>query len=336
MAPLLELRGLTVDLPGLRGRVRPVKDVSLRIEPGETLAIVGESGSGKSILSLALMGLAPAGAEIQGEAWLSVRRAPAAREASEEQRVNLLAAPPREMRALRGRELAIIFQEPMTALNPVMRVGAQIEEAIRVHAEGSEKRGIHARAIETLRQCSVPQPELRARQYPHQLSGGLRQRALAAMAIAARPRLLIADEPTTALDATVQNQILEMLARLRDEMGLALIFITHDLAVASRVSDRIAVMYAGVIVEEGQKADVLRKPLHPYTAGLLRAAPRLDGRKAAPIPGIVPSLAHLPPGCAFEPRCEFSREECTKMLPEFRGETGNGHHGHRARCVLVP
>jgi oligopeptide/dipeptide ABC transporter ATP-binding protein len=333
MAPLLELHGLTVQLPGLRGRVRPVSDVSLRIEPGETLAIVGESGSGKSMLSLALMGLAPVGAEIQGEAWLCVRRGPAARK---EQRVNLLAAPPREMRALRGRELAIIFQEPMTALNPVMRVGAQVEEAIRVHAEGSEKRGIHARAIETLRQCSVPQPELRARQYAHQLSGGLRQRALAAMAIAARPRLLIADEPTTALDATVQNQILEMLARLRDEMGLALIFITHDLAVASRVADRIAVMYAGVIVEEGRKADVLQKPLHPYTAGLLRAAPRLDGRKAVPIPGNVPSLAHLPPGCAFEPRCEFWREECTKILPEFRGETGNSHHGHRARCVLVP
>ncbi len=328
MAALLEVRGLTVELAGRQGRVRPVNDVWLKIEAGETLAIVGESGSGKTMLALALMRLEPAGAECRGEVWLRER----AEGGAAERRVELLTAPPRRMRALRGREISIIFQEPMTALNPVMRAGRQVEEAIRVHAEGAGKSGVRARAIEALRQCSVPQAERRARQYPHQLSGGLRQRVLAAMAIAAGPRLLIADEPTTALDATVQKQMLEMLERLRQQMGLGLLFITHDLAVAAGVAERIAVMYAGTVIEEGRTEEVLRRPLHPYTAGLLRAAPRLDGKKSAPIPGGVPPLSQLPAGCAFAPRCEFRREECEVRMPEFRG---GGAPGHRARCVLV-
>jgi len=329
MPKLLEVRGLTVELPTEKGWVRPVNDVSFTLSGGETLGIVGESGSGKTMLSLALMGLEPPGAHRSGAALLLDRAA--VKSAADGHSTNLITASANEIRALRGREIAMIFQEPMTALNPVMRIGAQIEEAIRVHDARCSSAAARNRAVEALKLAAVPEPALRARQYPHQLSGGLRQRAMIAMALAAGPRVLIADEPTTALDATVQKQILELLARLQRELGLAMIFITHDLGVVAQVAGRVAVMYAGRIIEEGPTHEILHQPGHPYTAGLLRAAPRLKRGTLTPIPGTVPSLDALPPGCAFAPRCEFHRAECDVAVPALAAASPD----HHARCILV-
>jgi oligopeptide/dipeptide ABC transporter ATP-binding protein len=330
MAPLLELRGLTVDLPTPSGWIRPVNDVSFALDAGNSLGLVGESGSGKSMLALALMGLLPPGARARGEAWFF----PGANGASAP-RVNWLSLSDAERIAVRGRDVAMIFQEPMTALNPIMRVGAQIAEAIRAHRAGLSREDVDRRVLAALERAAVPQPEVRARQFPHQLSGGLRQRAMIAMALAGDaakiPSLLIADEPTTALDVTVQKQILELLAGLRRDLGLALLFITHDLGVVAQVAERIAVTYAGRIVEEGPAREVLERPRHPYTAGLLRASPQLVRHKLEPIPGTVPSLTALPPGCAFEPRCPVRIAECSAAMPELR----DAGPEHRARCILV-
>ena len=329
MPPLLELRGLTVEIPTPAGWIRPVDDVSFAVAAGESLGLVGESGSGKSMLALALMGLLPAGARAGGEAWFCGANGAGA------SRANLLTLAARERIGVRGHDIAMIFQEPMTALNPVMRVGAQIAEAIRAHHSGLSRAEVDRGVLAALGRAAVPEPAMRARQYPHQLSGGLRQRVMIAMALAGdggkAPRLLIADEPTTALDVTVQKQILELLARLRRDLGLALLFITHDLAVVAQVADRIAVTYAGRIVEEGPSREVLERPRHPYTAGLLRASPQLVRHKLEPIPGTVPSLTALPPGCAFEPRCPLRVAECSAAMPELR-EAGREH---RARCILV-
>ena len=355
MTPLVELRGLTVEIPTPAGWIRPVDDVSLSLDPGESLGIVGESGSGKSMLALALMGLLPPGARVRGEAWFTGASSAPGADGTAAARVNLLTLGERERIAVRGRDMAMIFQEPMTALNPVMRVGAQIAEAIEAHTPGLARQEIGRRVAAALERAAVPEPELRARQYPHQLSGGLRQRAMIAMALAAgageaasangsnsplaasgrrpsSPRLLIADEPTTALDVTVQKQILELLARLRRDLGLALLFITHDLGVVAQVADRIAVTYAGRIVEEGPSREVLERPKHPYTAGLLRASPQLVRHKLEPIPGAVPSLTALPPGCAFEPRCPLRIAECAAAMPDLR----DAGPDHRARCILIP
>jgi oligopeptide/dipeptide ABC transporter ATP-binding protein len=353
MAALIELHGLSVEIPTPAGWIRPVNDVSFALEAGESLGLVGESGSGKTMMALALMGLLPLGARASGEAWLSgsADRA-ASMYGGNGSRVNLLTLSERERVAVRGRDIAMIFQEPMTALNPVMRVGAQIAEAIRAHRAGLSREEVNRRVLLALERAAVPEPAMRARQFPHQLSGGLRQRAMIAMALAGHdgaasgtgaatggastngasaPRLLIADEPTTALDVTVQKQILELLARLRRDLGLALLFITHDLGVVAQVADRIAVTYAGRIVEEGPARDVLGRPRHPYTAGLLRASPQLVRRKLEPIAGTVPTLTALPPGCAFEPRCPVRIAECTVAMPELRDVGPN----HRARCILV-
>jgi oligopeptide/dipeptide ABC transporter ATP-binding protein len=319
--PILDVRGLTVELPTTSGWIRPVNDVSFALNEGETLGIVGESGSGKTMLSLALMGLEPHGARHSGEAWL---RAPKPQ--------NILESSPDELRAIRGRDIAMIFQEPMTALNPVLRVGEQVAEVIREHESGADEKEIQSRVLQALERAALPEPERRARQYPHQLSGGLRQRVMIAMALAAGPRILIADEPTTALDVTVQKQILELLAKLRRELQLSLLFITHDLGVVAQVADRVAVMYAGRVVEHGPVMEVLRAPRHPYTAGLLRAAPRLVREKLVPIPGSVPSLAALPPGCSFAPRCAVHIPDCDSAMPQLRAVNTN----HKARCILVP
>jgi oligopeptide/dipeptide ABC transporter ATP-binding protein len=322
VSDLLHVRAFTVELPTPLGWIRPVNDISLRIAKGESLGLVGESGSGKTMLSLALMGLLPIGACVSGEAIF---------DAEESSPKNLAKLDDAERRAVRGREIAMVFQEPMTSLNPVMRVGSQIEEAIRAHEPGIASSVLHRRLLSALGYASVPEPEIRAKQFPHQLSGGLRQRVMIAMALAGRPKLLIADEPTTALDVTVQQQILELLDRLRREMELGLLFITHDLGVVAKVAERVAVMYAGRIVEEGATTDVLTSPRHPYTQGLLAASPSLRRAKLSPIPGTVPQLTALPPGCSFAPRCSFHRAECDEALPELRLT----NQGQSARCVLV-
>jgi peptide/nickel transport system ATP-binding protein len=323
MAQLLRLHELIVELPTPAGWVRPVNEVSLRIAEGEAVGLVGESGSGKTMMALAMMGLLPLGARVSGEAEIESSGGRSA--------TNLTRLNEAQWRAVRGRDIAMVFQEPMTALNPVMRVGAQIEEAVRAHEARLAREEVRQRMLESLKRAAVPEPETRAEQFPHQLSGGLRQRAMIAMALAGGPRLLIADEPTTALDVTVQKQILDLLDRLRRELRLGLLFITHDLGVVAQVADRVAVMYAGRIVEEGPVSDVLREPRHPYTQGLLAASPTLERGKLAPIPGTVPQLTALPPGCAFEPRCVVRIEECVKRVPEMR--IAGAEHG--ARCVLV-
>jgi oligopeptide/dipeptide ABC transporter ATP-binding protein len=327
MRGLLEVRGLTVELPTPRGWVRPVNDVSLRIAAGETLGLVGESGSGKTMLSLALMGLLPLGARVSGEAILFDEKSPTK---------NLVGLREREWRAVRGGEIAMVFQEPMTSLNPVMSVGAQVAEAIRAHGPALSGAEIEKKTIAALQRASVPEPEARAKQFPHQLSGGLRQRVMIAMALAGGPRLLIADEPTTALDVTVQKEVLGLLDQLRREMRLGMLFITHDLSVVAQVAGRVAVMYAGRIVESGPVGEVLLQPGHPYTKGLLAASPTLERGKLEPIPGAVPQLTELPTGCAFAPRCSWRREECVVRVPDLRFVNAPaGHVEHAARCVLV-
>jgi oligopeptide/dipeptide ABC transporter ATP-binding protein len=304
-----------------------VRDLSFTIGPGEVLGLVGESGSGKSVTSLAIMRLLPPQARVDGE----VRLASASQASAT---IDLLNAPERTARQLRGSVMAMIFQEPMTALNPVMRVGDQIAEAVLAHSRVQSRREAWERAIEAMKDVAIPQPEQRVRDYPYQLSGGMRQRVMIAMAVVNRPQLLIADEPTTALDVTIQAQILELLADLRARFGLAMLFISHDLAVVSRVADRVAVMYAGNLVEIGSKQDVFSAAAHPYTRGLLQAVPTLRTDRALPlrtIEGTVPSLQALPPGCPFEPRCEWRLNDCASSLPALR-EVGPGHW---ARCPVT-
>ncbi len=298
-----------------------VRDVSFAIAPGEVLGLVGESGSGKSVTSLALMGLLPPEGRVGGSVKLCdgdgrptqelLGRAGLAGEA---------------LRSLRGRRIAMIFQEPMTALNPVMRVGDQVAEAVLAHSKLSKREALE-RAIEALREVAVPEPERRARDYPHQLSGGMRQRVMIAMAIVNRPALLIADEPTTALDVTIQAQILELLAALRAKHNLAMLFISHDLAVVSRVAHRVAVMYGGCIVEMGSREQLFTGARHPYTRGLLASVPTMRtprGQPLATMEGSVPGLKAMQRGCPFEPRCGIRVAKCGEQLPELV-EVESGH-----------
>jgi oligopeptide/dipeptide ABC transporter ATP-binding protein len=321
---LLEIKSLSVEFPAAPKPLAAVRDVGFGLARGEVLGLVGESGSGKSVTSLAIMRLLPEQAMIAGEIrFVANGSAP----------VNLLSLTADQMRSLRGSGISMIFQEPMTALNPVMRVGEQVAEAVRAHAN-VPKGDAWNRAVQALREVAIPDPELRANDYPHQLSGGMRQRVMIAMAIVNHPQLLIADEPTTALDVTIQAQILELLADLREKFGLTMLFISHDLAVVSKVADRVAVMYAGNLVEIGPRDDIFRNAAHPYTRGLLEAVPTLKTDRQRPlqtIDGTVPPLRDLPTGCSFEPRCDVRVPECARALPPLvEIETG-----HWARCPIV-
>jgi peptide/nickel transport system ATP-binding protein len=326
MGDLLDVRHLSVAFPrakddGLSALVA-VRDLSFSIAAGEVLGLVGESGSGKSVTSLALMRLLPPQARATGKIKFG------------DEEVDLLRLSNDAMRPLRGSQLAMIFQEPMTALNPVMRVGDQIAEAVLAHSDGVTKNTAWNRAVTAMQEVGIVDSERRARDYPHQLSGGMRQRVMIAMAIVNRPRLLIADEPTTALDVTIQAQILELLAELRAKFGLTMLFISHDLAVVSQVADRVAVMYAGNLVELGSKRDIFQAAAHPYTRGLLNAVPTLKTDCERPLQTIevtVPPLHMVPAGCPFEPRCGFRVDECAVALPGLVEVSG----GHWARCPVV-
>ncbi|HEY0389127.1 MAG TPA: ABC transporter ATP-binding protein [Gaiellales bacterium] len=312
--PLLSVRGLRVTFRTEAGLVRAVDDLDLDLHAGEVLGVVGESGSGKSVSMLAMLGLIDdPNVVIEGEAVFRGR--------------NLLTLPERRLREIRGREAAMIFQDPMTSLNPVHRIGWQIAEQIRAH-EQVTRRAAARRAVELLRSVGIPEPEHRARDYPHQFSGGMRQRVMIAMALSCSPALLIADEPTTALDVTIQAQILELLDRLRAESGAAVILITHDIGVVAGLADRVMVMYAGRAVERATTLDLFDRPQHPYTWGLMGSVPRLDGPKPArlaAIPGQPPSLIDLPTGCAFAPRCGNRFDRCTELVPALEARVGAEH-----------
>ena len=341
--PLLEVCNLTVEFSTTQGSVTAVREVSFQITPGEVLGLVGESGSGKSVTALAILRLLPPQARILGEIRFCGE--------------NLLAMPEPQLRHVRGAGISMIFQEPMTALNPVMRVGDQIAEAVLAHADHGSSgakapqnlhrldAGLKARsftskahawhlAVEALRTVAIADPERRARDYPHQLSGGQRQRVMIAMAVVNRPSLLIADEPTTALDVTIQAQVLELLGELREKFALAMLFISHDLAVVSQVAHRIGVMYAGSMVEMGAAQDVFTHPAHPYTRGLLHSVPTLRSDRSRPlqtVEGTVPAITALPSGCAFEPRCSSRIASCSVALPPLVEVAP----GHLARCPVV-
>jgi oligopeptide/dipeptide ABC transporter ATP-binding protein len=319
--PLLSVRDLqTTFVLGRRAEVRAVDGVSFDVFPGETLAIVGESGSGKSVTSLSIMRLLPAATgKITGGHILFRGR-------------DLASLSEREMRAVRGREIGMIFQEPMTSLNPVHTIGDQISETVIRHEGVSRAKGLE-RAVEMLALVGIPEPRKRAANYPHQMSGGMRQRAMIAMALSCRPALLIADEPTTALDVTIQAQILELMKDLQRQMGMAIIFITHDLGVVAEVADRVLVMYAAQAVETGPVGEIFATPRMPYTAGLMGSIPRLGASerkvRLTTIPGQVPSLARLPHGCRFAPRCAYAIDACRAGEPALTPVSP----GHAARCI---
>jgi oligopeptide/dipeptide ABC transporter ATP-binding protein len=315
---LLEVEGLQVEVSASdRDATRVVDGVSFGLAPGSSLALVGESGSGKTMTLRAIADLLPRGAEVTGGRVAFGGR-------------DLRTLGERELRATLGREIGVIFQEPMTALNPVMRVGEQIAEGPRVH-DGLDRAAARALAVEMLTLVGVPDPARRALAYPHELSGGLRQRVMIAVALASRPRLLLCDEPTTALDTTVQDQILRLLRRLQDETGVAIVFVTHDLALVAENFERLAVMYAGRIVETGTVAELLAEPRHPYTLGLIRAVPGsgVPGTRLGAIPGTAPDLLDPPPGCRFHPRCSIATSECAQIVPPLEPLSGD----HATACI---
>jgi peptide/nickel transport system ATP-binding protein len=319
---LLEVEDLHVHFVTTRGVVRAVEGISYRVRPGEVAALVGESGCGKTVSSLAVMRLLarPAGRVVGGRISFQGR--------------NLLDLPEDEMREIRGRDLAMIFQEPMTSLNPVLTIGFQLMEPLLIHLKMTPQ-AARARAVELLKRVGIPDPERRLDQYPHQFSGGMRQRAMIAIGLACNPRLLIADEPTTALDVTIQAQILELMKDLSRDLGVALVIITHNLGIVARYADRVNVMYAARLAEQGGAADVFAQPLHPYTAGLLRSVPRLDrarGRKLETIEGLPPNLLDPPPGCRFAPRCPARQDACVARLPDLE-EVMPEHHSACIRAA---
>lgn len=299
---VLSLRDFRVTFPTLFGDVQAVRGVDLDVRAGEILGVVGESGSGKSVTFLGVMGLLPKSARISGSATVGG--------------TELVGASSRIMREVRGRRVAMIFQDPLSALNPTHRIGDQIVEMIQAHNKVSTK-AANSRAIELLAEVGIPQPAERARQYPHEFSGGMRQRVMIAMAIANDPEVLIADEPTTALDVTVQAQILEILQRIQSELNAAVVLITHDLGVVARVADRVQGMYAGRVVERGSVESVYDHPSHPYTRGLLQSLPTVGRERLQPIPGAPPNMMDPPSGCAFRVRCPHAIERCADEMPSL-------------------
>lgn len=325
-APLLEVKNLTVEFSTDEGPIRAVDQVSIGIKPGQTLGVVGESGCGKSVTALSIMRLIPSppGHFIEGEIFYRDQ--------------NLLSLPEVELRKLRGNRISMIFQEPMTSLNPVFTVGAQIAEVFQIHQALSKKMAMQ-QAVEMLNLVGIPSPKERAQAYPHQLSGGMRQRVMIAMALALKPDLLIADEPTTALDVTIQAQIMALMKKLQHEMGMSIMLITHDLGVVAETCDEVAVMYAGRVIEKASVDTIFSTPRHPYTVGLLGSVPGasrfskaeigFDGKpRLRTIPGLVPNLLHLPRGCRFQDRCSRALEKCRKEEPSLE----NISNGHSLRC----
>jgi peptide/nickel transport system ATP-binding protein len=321
--PLLEVSDLRVQFSTEDGIVHAVDGVSYEVESGKTLCIVGESGSGKTVSSLTTLGLTQAqGAQVSGKILFDGR--------------DLLTLGRKEMRSVRGNDIAMIFQDPLSSLHPFYKVGSQLVEAIQAHRDAS-RGAARSRAVELLSLVGIPDPDRRVDQYPHEFSGGMRQRVMIAMALANEPKLLIADEPTTALDVTVQAQILELLADLQKRLGMAIILITHDLGVVAEIADKIAVMYAGRIVEHASAEEIFGAPQHPYTWGLLKSIPRLDAprdEELVPISGRPPSLIKRPSGCHFHPRCPYVREQHKKIDPRL--EPVPGESGHQVACLLTP
>ena len=318
MTAFLDIRDLTVAFDTDGGAVPAARGISYSLEEGEVLGVVGESGSGKSVHALAIMRLIPAppGRVESGEIWFGGQ--------------DLLRIGGREMRGVRGKQISMVFQDPMSSLNPVYTVGFQIRETLRLHL-GLARGAATRRAVELLDLVGIPDPRRRLASYPHELSGGMRQRVMIAMALAGNPKLVIADEPTTALDVTIQAQIIELIKRLREELGLTVIWITHDLGIVAGLAHRVNVMYAGYVVERGPVRAIFKRPSHPYTMGLLSSMPRMDRKGAGglrPIPGRPPDLARLGPGCPFQPRCPLADEGCREEMPPF-DETGDPGHGVR-------
>ena len=319
--PVLQVRGLTVEFATRRGVARVLDDVALEIHRGQTLGVVGESGCGKSVTALAVMRLiaSPPGRIVGGEVLFDGR--------------DLLALPEREMRRVRGNRVSMIFQEPMTSLNPAYTVGDQIGETLRLH-EGLSRRAALERTVAMLDAVGIPAPAQRVHEYPHQFSGGMRQRVMIAMALACKPDVLIADEPTTALDVTVQAQIFDLISELRERTGTAVMLITHDMGAVAEMCDAVAVMYAGRVVETGPVRAILGDPLHPYTRGLMASIPRLKkegARRLSEIPGIVPNLREPIAGCAFAPRCPVATERCRREAPVLEAKGAD----HRVACFVA-
>jgi peptide/nickel transport system ATP-binding protein len=319
---LLDIRGLKTHFKTDDGWLHAVDGVDLTVDAGETVGVVGESGCGKSVTAMSVLKLIamPPGRLIAGQIFWQGR--------------DLLPLPAEEMRLIRMKEIAIVFQEPMTSLNPVYSVGEQIAEGLRLH-DGLSAKAALDRAVEMLRLVHIPTPERRVNDYPHQFSGGMRQRVMIAMALSCRPKLLIADEPTTALDVTIQAQILDLLAELKAELGMAIMLITHAMGVVAEVAQRVVVMYAGKVVEEAPVAELFAHPRHPYTQGLIRSIPRIDTAathkvRLETIAGTVPKLIAPPEGCRFAPRCRFARAACTSATPPLRTVAP----GHKVACIL--
>ena len=320
-AALLAVEDLHVRFWTRRGTVHAVNGITFDIAPGETLGIVGESGCGKSVTSLAILGLLARNGRVESGAARLYG-------------TDLIRQNDRALRRIRGREIAMIFQDPMTSLNPVLTIGRQIREALETHFD-MDRKAAEARASELLDRVGIPSANQRLRDYPHQFSGGMRQRAMIAMALSCNPDILIADEPTTALDVTIQAQILELLGELKEKFGMAVMLITHAMGVVAETAQRVVVMYAGKVVEEAAVGDLFAAPLHPYTQGLIRSIPRVDTaaierKRLEAIAGVVPSLLDPPPGCRFAPRCRFARAICTVETPPLR----EVRPGHKVACVL--